>query len=176
MSGMVITLIGRWQKHPNWKQQHGFFWGAVLLFCAAVIDREPLIISFESVILLGTGLAFIPLPARWKSVITITSGLLALLTLFILQIPIDWQILLGMLGLVLGATGFAMMNDKLQLTSAVIMTIYNAVNMMAGVPSALPFTILNAVFAILAIRALFAKLQRSNKPSNTTNDPNQQTT
>lgn len=157
MAGLVVTLLGRWQKQPNWKQQHGYFWGAALLFSSAVIDQEPLIISFEAVILIGTGLAFLPLAHRWKSAITISSGVLALIILFVLQVPIDWHILMGMIGLVLGATGFALINDKIQCTSSVIMVVYNAINIYAEVPSAVPFTILNAVFAALALRAVLAK-------------------
>lgn len=157
MVGMALTLAGRWQKRPNWKQQHGYFWGAVLLFISALLDHELLIISFESVILIGTGLAFFPLAHRWKGAITVSSGIIALLVLKLLDVPIDWQVALGMLGLVLGATGFAVINDKIQITSAVIMTTYNAVNIYEGVPSALAFTILNAIFAVLAFRAVLTK-------------------
>ncbi len=157
MIGMAVTLAGRWQKHPNWKQQHGYFWGAVLLFISAVLDQETLLISFEAVILIGTALAFTQLKHRIKSIITISSGILALLILVLLQVQIDWHILLGMFGLILGATGFAMINDKIQLTSSVTMTTYNAVNIAAGVPAAIPFTVLNAIFGILAMRAIATK-------------------
>lgn len=153
-AGLLLTLAGRWQTKPNWKQQHGYLWGAVLLLISAILDREPLLIVFEAVVVIGTSLAFVGWRKSIKSTLTISSGVIGLISLFVWQVPVDWHILMGMVGLMIGATGFAIINDKLQLTSSVLMTTYNAINIWLGIPAAIPFTLLNGIYFIFTTRSL----------------------
>ena len=157
MGGLVLTLAGRWQKQPGWKQQHGYLWGAVLLLISAMLDQEPLLIVFEIVVVIGTSLAFVRWKKLLKSALTIGSGVLGLVVLFATDVPMDWHIIMGMIGLIIGATGFALINDRLQLTSSVLMTIYNAINIWLAVPAAIPFTILNGIYFILTSRVLLTR-------------------
>jgi len=152
--GLLLTLYGRWQRQPGWKQQHGYFWGAVILLASALLDREPLLISSEIVIVLGTGLAFTQLPHKLKASLTISAAIIALFILIGLHLAITPHLLLGMTGFALGATGFALINDRLQLISAICLTIYTIINSFLGQPAAPIFALLNFIFAILAWRAL----------------------
>lgn len=56
--GMIITLAGTFFAHNTFEQEVAFFVGALLLWGTAILDKQRMYTVLESIIVLGTLLAF----------------------------------------------------------------------------------------------------------------------
>ncbi len=153
--GLIVTLIGRWQIQPTALQKHGFLWGAVLLTIGAWLDYEPVLVSLELIIVIGCILGFFAWPQRRKAIII---GIATLCIPVIVLLTGDtWSpiFILGLIGLVMAALGFALSSNRIQLAAGAVIIPYNALSwLILGYQTAGLFLLLNVVYLVFLLRAM----------------------
>lgn len=155
--GLGITLWGRWLKTYSPFQQHLFLWGAALLAVSAVLDYEPVLIVFETIIVLGCVLGLFTFPNRYKMIAIALATVVGVLLLVIISSEWTGVLILGLVGLVMGATGFATRSPTIQIYSSIVLIIYNTLQFSNGIQVSAVFALLNLIFGILAVRAMTTK-------------------
>ena len=154
--GLIVTLIGRWQIQPTALQKHGFLWGAVLLTVGAWLDHEPVLVSLELIIVIGCVLGFFAWSQRRKA---ISIGVATVLIPVVVLITGDtWSpiFILGLIGLVTAAVGFAFSSNKIQLAASCVIIPYNTLSwLVLGYQTAGLFLLLNIIYLIFFFISIF---------------------
>ncbi|MBI4407105.1 MAG: hypothetical protein HY565_01240 [Candidatus Kerfeldbacteria bacterium] len=161
--GLIVTLIGRWQIQPTALQKHGFLWGAVLLTVGAWLDHEPVLVSLELIIVIGCVLGFFAWPQRRKAIIIGTATLC--IPVVVLLTGDTWSpiFILGLIGLVMAAFGFAWSSNRIQLAASGVIIPYNTLSwLVLGYQIAALFLLLNVIYFIFLLRAII-RLSRNSQ-------------
>lgn len=155
ITGLIVTLIGRWQIKPIALQKHSFLWGAVLLTIGAWLDHEPVLVSSELIIVIGCTLGLFVWPQRRKAIII---GIATLCIPVIVLLTGDtWSpiFILGLVGLVMAALGFALSSNKIQLAASAVIIPYNTLSwLVLGYQTAGLFLLLNLIYLVFLFRAM----------------------
>ncbi len=148
--GLILVIVGA-MLPPIITQKVFFVSGAVCLLIASCVDRAEFFAFLNAIVLLGTVIAFFHVSVTFKLVLLGIAGVIALGYLFkreYIKTIID---ILGCVGLLLLAFGYAVSNPFVYLFGGFFLTIYSYTAYKNGVRIGLIFAILNAIFTVMAL-------------------------
>ncbi len=157
--GMGVICYGI--RLPLEKQFWPIFWGASALTVIAVINRHWTFVALEVVLFIGLFLGELKGRQRLKFFVPLASGVVALIVLYYFGQLNTLDSWIGAAGLFVLALGFAVKHPMIYFLGSVLLLVYSVFGIIAGVWIAGFWAVLNAVFAVLALKLLFAKPAKS---------------
>jgi hypothetical protein len=152
IAGGVLTLVGRFLNQPQQRpwQKHAYLWGALLLCLGAALDHEPTLTAFEVIVVSGCLLAFTKISRRGAAMIIVSAVILVTIGLWLAQVSLLTFSLVGYIGLLCIAYGFATNSNRWLLAGGIMMMVYSGTNAIryASALSAV-FSLLNFCFALM---------------------------
>ena len=157
--GLTLTIIGTFLD-PNLIQKTFFISGASLLLVSSILEKASFFIILEIIVLAGTLVAFFPISTIAKAGVPVTLSIVSIIYLAKQGILHDRVNIVGCLGLLFLATGFAISNPIIYFLGGLTLSIYSYLSYrVSQLTIALLFAILNAVFtvtSVISIIKLFA--------------------
>ncbi|MFN7098538.1 MAG: hypothetical protein ACK4PR_13440 [Gammaproteobacteria bacterium] len=158
--GMLIVIAGTLVS-AGMTQKVLYLVGAVLMLTSAALERHSFLVILQIVIVSGTVVAFTSWPEFIKAMIPIMFSIIALLYFYFTHALEDWITRIGCAGLIAIALGFADSNPFIYLIGGVLLAIYGVGSYRRGVKIALLWAILNAIFALTSLVAIFRLVGKS---------------
>ncbi len=148
--GLVMIIVGA-VLSPTITQKVLFAGGAMFLLIASCVDRAEFFAILNGIVLLGTAIAFFHVTITVKLILLGLASVIALGYLSkrdYIKTIID---IIGCVGLLLLAFGYAVSNPFIYLFGGLFLTIYSYKAYKDGVRIGLIFAILNAIFTVMAL-------------------------
>ncbi|MCK4608892.1 MAG: hypothetical protein KAT71_05390 [Gammaproteobacteria bacterium] len=155
--GLLLIIVGTFLT-PTTTQKLLFTAGSVFLLTSSVLEKHEFFAILQVVALCGTLVAFIPVGVMVKAAIPIILTIVAIIYFIRKGLLSDVVMILGCLGLLCLAAGYATSNPIVYFLGGIFLTIYSYLSYRRGHNIALLFTVLNAVFSITAGMAVYSLL------------------
>jgi hypothetical protein len=152
--GFILTIAGTFLLPGN-SQKVLFLLGSIFLFYSSFLEKHMFFAILEVIVLAGTLIAFAPVSMVLKAGLPIVMSILAIILLISRGMLKDPENILGFIGLLLLAIGYAISNPIVYLISGVLLAIYSYFSYRRGARIALLFMILNSVFAITSAFGIY---------------------
>lgn len=152
--GMLIASSGNLLTEAILRKEC-FLIGAILLLISSLLERQLFFILLQIIIVVGTAIAFTSLSPLYKTLVPIVLSIIAIIYFISQGLLKDWLTFIGCLGIAFLAAGYAITEPVIYLLGAVTLMIYSFGSYRRGVTIALLWAILNAVFALTAIIAVY---------------------
>lgn len=147
--GLLLIIYGNFLP-PHNTQKGLFLVGCIFLLTSSVLEKNKFFSILQIVVLSGTLIAFAPVSLVFKAGVPISLSILAIIYFMLQGMLSDSLTIVGCLGLLFLAAGYAISNPIVYLLGGLFLTIYSYYSYKQGVNIALIFAILNAVFTVTA--------------------------
>lgn len=150
--GLLLTISGTLISVPEFALTQKFFYlaGAILLTTSSLLAKHRFFILQQSVVLVGTMVAFVPVCQAIKAGVLIVLSIAAMIYFAVTGEFKERVTILGCLGLVFLALGYAVSHPIIYLLGGTFLTIYSFIVYKRGVTIGLLFGVLNFIFMITA--------------------------
>lgn len=155
--GMLIACYGNLLNFSD-TQKWCYLVGAILLLISSSLERQIFFIALQIIIAAGAAIAFAPIGLFFKAALPIILSVSAIGYFVVTGQFKDRLTALGCLGIAMLATGYAISNPIAYFLGALILMIYAFLSFRRGVTVAIIWTILNAVFAVTALHAVYSMI------------------
>ena len=152
--GMLIACYANFLVPSN-LQKLSYLIAAILLFTSSILERQKFFIILQIIIIVGTAIAFTSFSTPLKALFPITLSVLAIIYFFLDGKLHDRLTLLGCLGIILLATGYAITNPIVYFLGSLVLMVYSFISYQRGVTIALVWAILNALFTVTSLVAVY---------------------
>jgi len=152
--GLILVIAGTFLP-PQLTQKLLFIFGVFLLIISSALEKHQFFAILETVVLVGSLVAFTSMSMATKVVIPIAFSILAIIYFATRGMLRDYVSIIGCIGLLFLATGFAISTPIVYFLGGLALTIYSYISYCRGASIALLFTILNAVFTVASAIAIF---------------------
>lgn len=152
--GMLVVICGN--LIPDLTMQKTYYLsGGLLLLVSALLERQTFFIILQSIISVGTLVAFAPLSPALKAAVPLALSIAAIIYFAKQGWLKDGLTVLGCVGLMMLATGYSITHPLVYLLGASALTIYSFGAYRRGVAIGLMWGILNSMFVATAGIALY---------------------
>ncbi|MBN2690062.1 MAG: hypothetical protein JXR42_05670 [Gammaproteobacteria bacterium] len=153
--GLTAFVIGTFYP-PSFLQKVLYLVGALLLTSSAALDKNIFFTVLEVVVVVGTFIAFFPLSALIKAGVPAALTLLAILYLWHMEEIKNLLGILGCIGLLLLAAGFATSESIVYFFGSLVLSTYSIIVFLKNKDKlAMIFVILNVFFALGSLGNIF---------------------
>lgn len=152
--GMLIIIVGNLITDLA-MQKVCYLSGGVCMLISAGLERQLFFTVLQLIISIGALTAFIPLLPTVKAAIPLVFSVIAIFYLANKGLLKDRLSILGCVGLIILAIGYAITHPIVYWLGAMVLTIYSFIAYRRGVTIALLWGILNAVFVVTASVAVY---------------------
>lgn len=150
--GLLCAITGTLIPVPEFifLQKFCYLIGSILLVTSSVLEKHRFFILQQLVVLIGTITAFMPVSPIIKAVILVTLSMIAIIYFAATGEFKERVTIVGCLGLLSLALGYAVSNPIVYLLGGVFLTIYSFIVYKKGATIGLLFGVLNFIFSITA--------------------------
>lgn len=156
--GMLIVICGTLIS-TGLTQKILYLVGAVFMLSSAAMERQTFLVILQVVIVSGTVVAFTHWPYLAKSIIPIAFSIAALFYFYFTGALRDRVTQIGCGGLMAIALGFANSDPIIYFIGGTLLAIYGFGSYKRGIKIALLWAILNAIFALTSLVAIYHWIQ-----------------
>jgi len=152
--GMLIIIAGNLVA-DLFIQKLCYLCGGMLLFISSLLERHTFFTILQVIIIAGTSIAFAPIDPLYKALLPITLSILAIIYFIKQGYLADRLTWFGCIGILFLAAGYAITHPVIFFLGAIGLTIYSFGVYRRGVAIGLLWGILNAIFALTALVAIY---------------------
>lgn len=152
IAGMILVIMGTLLL-PGSHQKLFFLVGASLMLLSAALERHVFFVILQSVIVLGSVVALLPVSGLIKHIVPIIISLAAIGYFYRTNQLGDGLTIAGCAGLIAVGLGFAISEPFVYFIGGVLLAIYSYGSFKRGAKIAIVWAILNAVFALTSLVA-----------------------
>lgn len=152
--GMLVIIVGNLITDLA-IQKACYLSGGICMLISASLERQLFFTVLQLIITIGALTAFIPLLPAVKAAIPLVCSVIAIFYLANKGLLKDRLSILGCVGLIVLAMGYAITHPVVYWIGAMILTVYSFIAYRRGVTIALLWGILNAVFVVTASVAVY---------------------
>ena len=148
--GLLITIAGNFFD-VSVDKKLCYLIGTLFLLIPAILEKNTFFSILETILIIGTIIAFFPISFFWKSSIPISLGILAAVYFGVSGQLKDYLTWLSVAGILVGTWGYAVTTPIIYFSAGTIITTYSFCSFRRGETIALVFGILNSVFTLTAL-------------------------
>lgn len=152
--GMFFVIVGTLVMDVT-LQKNCYLVGGISMLLSAALERQAFFVVLQSIISVGALVAFLPIASVLKAAIPLCLGVIAIICFARRKMLQDWLAVLGCVGIILIAAGYAIAHPLVYFLGAVVLTIYSFAAYKRGVAIGLLWGILNVIFAITSSVAVY---------------------
>ncbi len=156
--GLTLIIIGNFLP-PLLVQKELYMLGSVFLLTSSILEKHTFFVILQVVVLAGTIIAFAPIGAVFKAAVPIGLSIIAIIYFITQGMLKDLHSIVGIIGLVFLAAGYAISNPIIYLLGGFFLAIYSFISYRHGHKIGLIFFILNVVFTCTAGVAVYHMFQ-----------------
>ncbi len=153
--GMAIIIYGNLLPATT-AQKLCYLFGGIIMMVSALLEKQSFFIILQVIIVSGAAIAFAPMPAIYRACVPILLSIIAIAHFAMKGELSNKTTLLGNLGIVFLAAGYAITNPVIYFIGGALLSIYSLISFKQGVKIAILWAILNIIFSATALVSVFA--------------------
>jgi len=152
VTGLLCAITGTLIPVPEFAllQKFCYLIGSILLVTSSLLEKHRFFILQQSMVLIGAMIAFAPVSPLIKAVILLTLSVAVMIYFAFMGEFKERVTIVGCLGLLSLALGYAVSNPIVYLLGGIFLTIYSFIVYKKGATIGLLFGVLNFIFTITA--------------------------